>query len=299
MKILLLPSLLFAMMSITSFAQENFSQDPLQAKFVTEDVGRFWEAFDEMEKTGNNTFQTYIDQGTPGLKGFIENRILGADSLFAMVKLRKDDYLKSRNLLDDLNSKKKRIIAIYSAMKYWYPEAIFPPVYFVVGRFNSGGTVSEDGVILGAEKQPDLNGLPGLVAHELIHFQQKNLAESYNLLFQCIIEGSADFIGELISGEQINGAAFSYGRDHEKALCEEFIKVMETDNYTDWLYGTSGKDDRPNDLGYWMGYKITEAYFFQQENKIEAIKNILHVKNPQSFLEESGFLNNYLNGTQN
>ena len=49
-------------------------------------------------------------------------------------------------------------------MKYWYPEAVFPPVYFVVGRFNSGGTVSEAGVILGLEKQQNLDGLSGLVA---------------------------------------------------------------------------------------------------------------------------------------
>lgn len=281
-------------LSFSVFSQENFSQDPLKAKFIIEDVGRFWKAFDEMDQTKKNTFQAYIDKGTPGLKGFIDNRILGADSLYAMVKLRKDDYLKSRNLLDDLESKRKRIVSIYAAMKYWYPEAVFPPIYFVVGRFNSGGTVSEDGVILGIEMQQDLNGLPGLIAHELIHFQQIHLGESNNLLFQSIIEGSADFIGELISGEQINGSAFSYGEQHEKALCKEFVELMEKDDYIDWLYGTSGKDERPNDLGYWIGYKISEAYFNKQADKIKAIQQILHVKNPRSFLKESGYLEQYL-----
>ena len=43
-------------------AQENFSKNPLEAQFVTEDVDRFWQAFDEMEKTGENTFEVYIEK---------------------------------------------------------------------------------------------------------------------------------------------------------------------------------------------------------------------------------------------
>ena len=285
---------LFFLCGLSITAQENFSNDPLKAEFVTEDVDRFWKAFDEMEKTGKNTFQAYIDNGTIGLKGFIDNRILGADSLYTMVQSRKTDYLKSRDLLEGLESKRKKIRSIYAAMKYWYPEAVFPPIYFVVGRFNSGGTVSEDGVILGVEKQNDLEGLPGLVAHELIHFQQVNLGQDESLLFQAIIEGSADFIGELISGEQINGMAFKYGEAHSEALSKEFVELMNKKNYSDWLYGTSGKDNRPNDLGYWMGYKITESYFYKQQDKVKAIHDILHLENPQAFLKASGYLDAYM-----
>lgn len=279
--------------TVSTKSQENFSTNPLEAQFITEDVDRFWQAFDEMEETGNNTFQKYIDQGSLGLKGFIDNRIINADSLYSMVNSRKNDYLKSKNLLKDLESKRKRIVSTYAAMKYWYPQAVFPPVYFVVGRFNSGGTVSEDGVILGVEKQNDLNGLPGLVAHELIHFQQKSLGQDDSLLFQSIIEGSADFIGELISGEQINGLAFVYGEKNTEKLCKEFVQVMHKSNYQDWLYGTSGKDDRPNDLGYWMGYKITESYFYNHSDKKKAIEEILLVNDAKSFLKTSGFLDAY------
>lgn len=286
--------LLVFLCSSLLYSQENFSSDPLEAQFVTEDVDRFWKAFDQLDYSENNPFESYIEQGTPGLKGFIDNRILSADSLLVMVNSRKEDYLKSRFLLDGLESKRKRIRAIYASMKYWYPEAVFPPIYFVVGRFNSGGTVSEAGVILGLEKQQNLDGLPGLVAHELIHFQQKSLGKNPDLLFQCLIEGSADFIGELISGDQINGEAFTYGEENLEALCQEFVTVMNQNNYKDWLYGTSGKDQRPNDLGYWIGYKITEAYFFKQEDKISAIEEILLLKDHEAFLKSSGFLDPYL-----
>ena len=108
--------------------------------------------------------------------------------------------------------------------------------------------------------------LHGLIAHELIHFQQQIIGEE-NVLTQSIIEGSADFIGELISGVHVNPEAYEYGEAHEVALCKEFQDIMYEQDYQDWLYGTSGKDDRPNDLGYWMGYKIVVSYYAKQSNK--------------------------------
>jgi len=213
--------------------------------------------------------------------------------MYQMVKRRKEDYDKSRNVLQSLESKKKRIKAIYTAMKYWYPESTFPPIYFVFGRFNTGGTVSEDGILIGTEKLNNLDGLPALAAHELIHFQQKIFGDN-SLLKQSILEGSADFIGELISGEHINQVAFDYGEAHENNLCEEFILLMSQEDLIDWLYGTSGKDDRPNDLGYWMGYKITAAYFNKQEDKQQAIHNIINIDDPYKFLLESGYLDEHI-----
>ncbi|WP_273566115.1 DUF2268 domain-containing putative Zn-dependent protease [Maribacter halichondriae] len=185
-------------------------------------------------------------------------------------------------------------------MKYWYSAAIFPPVYFVHGRFNSGGTVSEDGIILGVEKLKDLEGLPSLVAHELIHFQQKiEIPEAqYTLLDGVIMEGSADFIGELISGQNINSEAFKFGEQHQDKLAMEFVVSMEKQEGKDWLYEVSGKDERPNDLGYWMGYKITKSYFDKAEDKKRAIEEILKFKNAQHFLEEGNFLYPYIQNVE-
>lgn len=280
------------LLCITIHYGQHYSDNPLDAKFVTEDVDRFWEAFDQMEEKGVTAFEVYIENGTEGLKGFTDNRIINADSLYHKVLQRKEDYLASKYVLDDLDSKAKRIRAIYSSMKYWYPEAVFPPVYFVVGRFNSGGTVSESGIILGAEMQENLDGIPGLVAHELIHYQQGDDAE-YNLLSHSISEGSADFIGELISGENINTGLYKYGDKNKEELCQEFAEIMYKTEINDWLYGTSGKDDRPNDLGYWMGYQITEAYFNKQTDKHKAIEAILNITDPYDFLYESGYLKEY------
>ncbi len=272
-------------------SQENFSEDPLSAKFITEDYERFWEAFNKMDKTSENPFRSYIENASEGLKPFIP--YLHPDSIYQTVVNRKDDYLKSKYVLEGLSDKKKKIQAIYAAMKYWCPEAKFPPIYFVVGMFMSGGTVTDNGLLIGTELLENLDGLSGLAAHELVHYQQ-NIEGTDNLLKQSLIEGSADFIGELISGEHINMVPFEYGNKNKKKLCKEFAQIIKSEDYTDWLYGTSGKDNRPNDLGYWIGYKITEAYFIKQNDKQEAINDILNIKDSYCFMKESGYLDKYL-----
>ncbi|MDH3648230.1 MAG: DUF2268 domain-containing protein [Saprospiraceae bacterium] len=289
-KIVLTFTLLFGLVLILS-GQDHFSNTPLDAKFITEDVERFWVAFHEMGKKDDNPFRAYLENASLGLKPFVP--YLHPDTIYQTVVRRKNDYLISRNILHDLETKKKRIRAIYSAMKHWHPEAKFPPIYFAVGIFTSGGTVSENGLLIGTEMLENLDNIPGLVAHELIHFQQHFEGEK-NLLHQSVLEGSADFIGELISGEHVNQVPLEYGNQNEDKLCREFVSKMNEEVYTDWLYGTSGKDDRPNDLGYWIGYKITEAYFNKQEDKHQAIQSILHIQNAYDFMAESGFLQAYV-----
>ncbi|MFP8892900.1 MULTISPECIES: DUF2268 domain-containing putative Zn-dependent protease [Chryseobacterium] len=274
-------------------AQTGFSTDPLNAVFETRDTDRFWKAFDKMEASKENPFRDYISNGSPGVKGFMEYRIINADSLYTMVKKRKEDYLKSRNVLSGINQKEKRIRAVYSALKYWYPQAKFPPIYFVYGRFNTGGTFSKDGIMIGTETLQNLDGIAGLVSHETIHFQQ-DIKGTDNLLKYTLSEGSADFISELVSGESHNSPFYQYGEAHSDQLYKEFVTVLKKNDPTDWLYGTSKKDNRPNDLGYWIGYKISEAYFNKQSDKHKAIDDILHIQNPLLFLKESGLLDRYI-----
>ncbi len=281
---------LFGILTVLN-GQEKFTQNPLDAKFITEDFERFWQAFDKMESNSENPFEEYLKNASDGFKplvGYFEPQ-----TLFQTVKTRKKDYLKSRSVLENLNGKEKKIKAAYAAMKYWYPNAKFPPIYFVVGMFTSGGTITDNGLLIGSEMLENLDGLTGLASHELIHFQQK-IEGKDNLLKQAILEGSADFIGEMISGDHINMVPFNYGEKNEEELCKEFVKVMKKKKYTDWLYETSGKDNRPNDLGYWIGYKISKAYFEKQTDKKQAINDILNIKDPMQFLEVSGYLKKYM-----
>ena len=288
---------LLLFLSNSIFGQKNFSESPLKAVFETGDTKVFWSAFDKLQKSKENPFIDYVEKGSAGVKGFTNSRIINADSLFTMVKRKKADYELTRNVLNGISAKEKRVRAIYSALKYWYPNAKFPPVYFVYGRFNSGGTSSEDGIIIGTEKLQNLDGVTGLIAHELIHYQQK--IEGNDMLLKWVLnEGGADFIGEFISGESINSSAYNYGEKNTEKLYKEFVTRLKQKDYQDWLYGTSGKDDRPNDLGYWIGYKIVEAYFNKQTDKHKAIMEIINIRDPLFFLKESGFLDPYIKDYQ-
>jgi hypothetical protein len=274
-------------------AQSGFTTEPLNAVLETKDAQNFWKAFDKMETSTANPFAEYIENGSPGVKSFIKNRIINADSLYATVKKNKEEYLKTRNVLDGIGAKDKKLKASYSALKYWYPNAKFSTVYFVYGRMNTGGNSSNEGISIGTELFKNLDGVVPLIVHEMIHYQQNNKGGE-TLLKQALTEGGADFIAEFVSGEPMNVKAFQYGEANSDKLYKEFVTRYKSDDFRDWFYWTSKKDDRPNDLGYWIGYKICEAYFNKQTDKHKAVHDILNIEDPFLFLKDSGFLDSYI-----
>ncbi|MGY0037835.1 gliding motility protein GldB-related protein [Pedobacter sp. NJ-S-72] len=48
-------------------------------------------------------------------------------------------------------------------------------------------------------------------------------------------------------------------------------------------------NERPADLGYYIGFKITQSYYQNSKYKKEAINEILNVKDFKSFLEKSKY----------
>lgn len=293
MKKILIPSLLILTSSL--YAQtDRFPTDPGEAVFVTSDIANFWTAFDSVGLSSGNPFDRYIRLGSKGLTGFIPHRIKSADSLLVMVKQRKTDYELRRDIESKIKLKEIEVKPYFYKLKELYPKAVFPPVYFVFGRYNSGGTASKDGLIIGAEMSTDLTGLKGLVIHESIHFQQTFPAGETTLLQQSILEGTADFISGLVTGGPVNATLENYGILHRQRLHTEFVERMNKTDMSDWLYGTTKKDDRPNDMGYWMGYKIVEAYYNKAEDKKAAIDEILNIKDYEAFTRKSGYLQEFL-----
>jgi Predicted Zn-dependent protease (DUF2268) len=278
-----------------AFGQTTYSTDPSSAKFITSDIQNFWEAFDKIEDK-KNPFIDYLKDGSDGLQDFIPIRIENPAKLLKIVKRRQPDYEAIRESSENIDVYIKQIRKAYQSFSELYDEAIFPPTYFVIGAFNTGGTATESGLIIGVEKQDDIDYIPYIVAHELIHFNQEYQSGQNSLLKQAIIEGSADFIGEIISGKHLNESVYEYGNANEDLLNGEFAELMHGTSYKGWLYGSKGKKKgRPKDLGYWMGYKICQAYYDKSANKQEAINEILHINDFDIFLNKSGYLEPYLN----
>lgn len=109
------------------------------------------------------------------------------------------------------------------------------------------------------------------------------------LLRQSIMEGSADFVAELATGRPVRNA---YAEAHEAELWTEFDRDRHSRDYRKWLYNgrdTLARGDRPPDLGYWIGYRITKTYYERASNKSDAIRQILTISDFDRFLAESGY----------
>ncbi len=278
------------------FAQDqgdHITSDPGAAVIEYKDVINFWKAFDKMRQEGKHAFDNYyIKAGTIGVQHFLDhNRIVNADSIFTTVIRRRKDYLRIRRNTLRMEEVLPQCRATYYALKYLYPPAKYPPLYFVIGRFNTGGVSLKTEQIIGAEMN-DLQNIPFLVAHELVHANQ-NIPYKYKILLeQCMIEGSADFLGELISGKVASAAPYQYARGREEWLWKDFIKDMnmgENDDFANWLYTGKRKDNRPADMGYYIGYSIAKAYYDKAVDKKQAVYDILNIQDCREFLRKSGY----------
>ena len=264
--------------------------DPDSAKLITSDVRLFWQAVDRASRDSLAPVlqREYLDRGTVGVRDFIPGRIFSAEDLGAAVRDRRAKYDSVRAANVDVARAEPAIRAAFRRLKAIYPDAVFPDVYFVIGRFNSGGTASKHGLLIGAEMYRDPSGLPAIVAHELIHYQQHY--DNPTLLEHSFLEGTADFLGEMISGSQINNAAHEYGLAHEHALWQEFKSHFDDRQFYPWMYGRP-PDGRPNDLGYFIGYRIAEAYYNRTADKQHAIRDIINGGNGnvRELLAKSGY----------
>jgi hypothetical protein len=284
------------------------SPDPDQARIITDDIDRFWQAFDQAGSTfPAEIFQkVYLDRGTPGLQDFIKARIQSAEALAKKIQMYPRYYTSTRDSTRRLPEMESGIRASFYALEYLYPDAMFPDVYFLIGLLNTGGTTSERGLLIGAEmygRTPQtpteelkdwhktvlapVESVPHIVAHEIVHYQQKSLGANPTLLANVIHEGSADFLAEMISGRHINEHVHRYAIPRRAQLWKEFKEKMHGKDLDGWLY--SSPADRPQDLGYWIGYEITKAYYDKATDKRQAIREILQVIDFDAFLAKSGY----------
>jgi hypothetical protein len=279
--------------------QPRVHPDPDSSRFIVEDIARFWAAFDRAKPESLSVVlqRDYLDQGTPGLKAFTASRLRTGAAMAEAVGRRRLDYESIRPATLNVAAAERVIRAPLYALEYLYPAAVFPDVYFMIGRFATGGTVSNEGLLIGTEMFKDAEGLRMIVSHELIHFQQMASGQymaaekAPTLLALAILEGSADFIGELISGRRGKGQLYDYGAANEAQLWKEFQPQMLSSDpkaFEPWFYGTP-MAGRPRDLGYFIGYKIADAYYARAADKKAAIREILTTTNFEGLLKASGY----------
>jgi Predicted Zn-dependent protease (DUF2268) len=288
-----------------------YTTNPEKVKIINSDITNFWKAHDlaikNPEKAKEIYMKEYINKGSDALQFYFVNKIDNIENFVFHHNVKKNFYSSIRKQ----SMKTKKYIKAYKKsfkkLKEIYPEAIFPPIYFVMGKFNSAGTISSDGLILAIDQAAliettnvseltiweknnisSFQELPYTVAHELIHYEQDGMASSRMLLKDAIEEGMADFIGELISGKTANERLHVYAKGKEKIIWQEFKKEMLGNDSSNWIANADQETaEKPADLGYWVGYQICKSYYDQHSDKKKAIYEMLHIQDYEKFLKDS------------
>lgn len=286
--------------------------------FYTSDIDLFWQASDFIKPhfSKENFQKIYINNGTAGLKDYASQKQLanGLEQIYSNSAYRQY-YSKIRANTQDLSEVISKTQDGFAHFKEFYPSLQQFDVYFLIGALGAGGRVSNNGLLIALEmfaktSDLDIQGLnewhrnviqtkeylPTIILHELVHKQQKLTPKSRTyktLLEQTILEGMADYIACFIMAGKpfFNQHLHNFGDGKEEDIWKEFKQVMDK-NYTetDWLY--SGKPTTkgyPADIGYFVGYKITEAFFLQYENKADAINALLSISDYYSILSKSKY----------
>ncbi len=220
-------------------------------------------------------------------------------------------YLETQFSQDSVLALKKQITKWMQNFKGIYPEAVFPKVYIVPGLLNSGGTASELGMFVGGdmygksdtmpkegmtdwEKEviAEIQKMPRLIIHELMHFQQNYGDEqnAENVLGGIFNEGVCDFMVELCTGIELkNGnTEFLESKKNLKMVCDDFIKDRYTKDFSKWLY--NGEiEDRPFDLGYTFGYLVSKSFYENHDDKKQAVYELLNTDDFTNIYKHSDF----------
>ena len=293
-----------------------YADDPADARFVTADIDNFWRAYDAFGQSHNaSAFQTeYLDKASPGLKDFIQARSVTATSLAQMVNQFPQFMAAIRGNTLRLATDAAvlgRIRQGFQTIESLYPASVYPPVTFLIGRFSTGGTIRQSGMLIGTEffsidaathlqelgafqrvTVRPLDSIPLIVAHEHVHVLQARfggIVSGRTLLEMSLAEGSADFVAELAIGSHPNQHIHPYGLQHEAELWAEFSQVMNGTNVDQWLYNQGQSGDRPGDLGYFIGYRIAQSFYGKAANKSAAVKSIIEMRDAAAFLAASGY----------
>jgi uncharacterized protein YjaZ len=182
-----------------------------------------------------------------------------------------------------------------------YPEAQKPPVTIVVGRGRPLAISGPgDGVQIGIEAMCAPNArflnpnvedrFVHVIAHEYVHSQQSSKLtddEHPTVLERSLLEGAAEFIGEMISGDVAYGLFRASTKGHEKEIETKFAADVDKTDLSEWLDNTT--PEKVGDLGYWVGYRIVKSYYQHAADKRAAIREIIQMSDPHAFLTKSGW----------
>jgi Predicted Zn-dependent protease (DUF2268) len=294
------------LVSLHAFAASSVRQAGVKADVAAhapvikiEDVARFYKLYDAAggHPTAEQLQRDYIDSGSDGLHELAKLRNVSGASIAEELSKRPEIYSDAKRCMAVLPRVRQRLEFALEKLDQLYPEAKMSPVTIAVGRGKPVGVGGPDtGVQIGLEALCAVKYFDSdvedrfvhVIAHEYVHVQQvQALVDDAHptVLEGSLLEGAAEFVGELISGGVAGPNLRAEGR--EKEIETAFVADEDKTDLSKWLY--NGTLDKPGDLGYWIGYRIVKSYYEHAPDKKQAIREILQMKDPKAFLAKSGW----------
>jgi len=266
-----------------------------------EDVERFYKVYDAAagHPTADQLQHDYLDPGSNGLHEFAKLRNISGTTIEKTLTEHPEVYSDARRCMAALPGVRERLQAALLKLRSLYPEAQYPPVTIAVGRGKPVGVGGPDsGVMIGLEAlcatnwlNPDVEDrFVYVIAHEYAHVQQSPALtkdEHPTVLELSLIEGAAEFTGELIAGDVAYRQLRASTQGREKEIETEFVADEDKTDLSKWLNNSTR--EKPGDLGYWVGYRIVKSYYQHADDKRRALREILEMTDPKAFLAKSGW----------
>jgi len=267
----------------------------------TTDVDLFYRIYEAAggRPTAEQLQRDYLDRGTDGLRQLAKMRNVTGVRIADAIAKTPEVYTKAKECMQALPRVRERLGVALAKLVSLYPEARLPPVTIVVGRGKPAGVgAPSTGVQIGLEAlcavqwmNPNVEDrFVYMIAHEYAHVQQAPEIEAKKtptVLEMSLIEGVAEFVGELTSGSvsYVQFRTSTAGR--EKEIETAFAADVDKTDLSAWLY--NGTAEKPGDLGYWVGYRIARAYYQNAADKRAAVREILQMTDANALLAKSGW----------
>ena len=295
--------------------------DPLTATINTEDVDRFAALMKRTsgKPTTAQLQRDYLEPGSFGIRVFTPDRIVDAEHLATAISKKPGDYaLAVERCLSWVKEMTADLRSIYLGLHGALPNARLPQVYIVMGTGNSGGTAEPGAQVLGLEvlcriaptRAAFRTTMRHFFAHETVHSFQQDAGMTVGadpLLTQVLVEGAADFIARLVTGEEPDSTRAAWAAPREGELWRQFEHDValtrpskgdampaagspEREAFKRWIGNYNNPPAGwPGEVGYWMGMRIWERRYAAASNKRAVLQEMLTVSAPAAVMKAGAY----------
>ena len=320
MKFFRLAAATFLLASGVAAAQTSEPVDPLTARVDDGAAQRFAKLWrDSGGKPTAAAIQAhYLDNGGRAIEVFTPGRIENAERLAAKVAEKPELYRNAvEKCLPWVAATNAQLRSTYLGLKGLMPDKPLPHIAVVVGADNSGGTAASGIQVIGLEvicrmspTQSEFEErMRQFFAHETVHTLQPGIGAAAlkdPLLAFALGEGVPDYVTSIVTARVPDSERNAWALAREEWIWQQFqsdaaIVKSGTDPqgrlnaeaeaaYYRW-FGNAGDapEGWPDELGYWVGMRIAEAYAAASPDPRSALADLLAPKDPPAILAKSGY----------